>query len=144
MSPARRALATAILGALLGLIPLSVPVAKEPLYMAPVLPFFYALVALALVAPDRTPERYARVNRGAAQVSLTIAALVAMSWLTDVLLGPRTLLAVLLPLLQVAIWTAPSLCVLARRSVAPSVLPCALASLLIAAISELTRPFGFT
>lgn len=143
MSLARRSLAAAIVGALLALVPLSVPVAKEPLYMEPLLPFFYALVALALVAPDRTPPRYARVDQGAARVSLFVGLGMVALWGSTALREALPAVAVALPLAQLAIWTVPSLRVLARRSVGPVILPCALGSLAITAIAALVRPLGF-
>jgi hypothetical protein len=130
-------------GALLGLVPLSVPVAKEPLYMAPVLPFFYALVALALVAPDRTPARYARVNRGAARASLVVALALAVPWLARALFGALPAAAIALPLVQIAIWMVPSLRVLRARSVAPTIVPCALGCLLLTGAVALASSLGF-
>ena len=144
MSRARRAMCAAIVGALLALVPLSVPIAKEPLYMAPVVPFVYVLVALALVAPDRTPPRYERINRGAAQVSIVFAAGLMAFWLLSGLWQAVPVLALALPLLQIAIWSVPSLCVLRGRSVAPAILPCALASLALTAVAALTSPLGLT
>jgi dolichol-phosphate mannosyltransferase len=137
MSRPRRALFAAIAGAVLGLVPLSVPVAKEPLYMAPILPFVYALAALTLVAPDRTPARYARVNRGAAKTSIAIALIASLPWVWGALFGSLAYPTIALSLLHVAIWTVPSLRVLNQRSVAPTIVPCALASLLVTAIGEL-------
>jgi dolichol-phosphate mannosyltransferase len=143
MSRSRRAVVAAIVGALLALVPLSVPIAKEPLYMAPVLPFFYALVAFALVALDRTPPRYERVNHGAARVSLGLALLLGLCWVAGALFAALPAASVALPLAQIVLWTVPSLRVLSRRSVAPLVLPCALGSLLLTAITALVSPLGF-
>lgn len=143
MARPRGAFFAAIVGALLGLVPLSVPVAKEPLYMLPVLPFFYALVGLTLVAIDRAPPRHARVNRGAAQVSLMVAFTCAIAWIAHALFQALPAASVALPLVQIAIWSIPGLRVLARRSVAPTILPCALGSLLLTAWSLFRSPLGF-
>lgn len=142
MSRARRALCAAVVGALLALVPLSVPVAKEPLYMAPVVPFLFVLVSLALVAPDRTPPRYLRVQRGAARLSCLLAVGLAAYWVLMGVLGTLPALLVLVALGQVMVWTVPSLRVLTQRSVAPSILPCALASLVLTAVSALASPLG--
>jgi hypothetical protein len=142
MSRARRALCAAIVGALLALVPLSVPIAKEPLYMVPVVPFLYVLVALSLVAPDRTPARYERINRGAAQVSIVFAAGLMAFWLLSGLWRAAPALPIALALLQIAIWSVPSVCVLRGRSVAPAILPCVLASLALTAVGALTSPLG--
>lgn len=144
MSRARRAMTAAIVGALLALVPLSVPIAKEPLYMAPVVPFLYVLVALALVAPDRTPPRYERINRGAARFSLVFAAGLTAFWVLSGLWEATPAARVALPLLQIAIWSVPSVCVLRGRVVSPVILPCALASLVVTAASALTSPLGLT
>jgi hypothetical protein len=109
-----------------------------------VVPFLYVLVALSLVAPDRTPPRYERINRGAAQVSIVFAAGLVAFWLLSGLWGAAPVLAIALPLLQVAIWSVPSVRVLRGRSVAPAILPCALASLALTAVSALTSPLGPT
>jgi hypothetical protein len=138
----RGATYAAIVGALLALVPLSVPAAKEPLYMAPVLPFLYALVALSLVAPDRAPPRYRRVNRGAAQLSLFLAGLLAIGWVARALFQALPAVAVALPLAQIALWCAPSLRALAGRSVAATILPCAVGSLLLAACAALLGPLS--
>jgi dolichol-phosphate mannosyltransferase len=140
----RGATYAAIMGALLALVPLSVPAAKEPLYMAPVLPFLYALVALSLVAPDRAPPRYANVNRGAAQVSLVLAGALTFGWLWAALFQAVPAAAVALPLAQIALWCAPSARALAGRSVAATILPCAVGSLLLAACAALLGPLGST
>jgi dolichol-phosphate mannosyltransferase len=138
----RTAMYAAIVGALLALVPLSVPVAKEPLYMAPVLPFLYALVALSLVAPDRAPPRYRRVNRGAAQLSLFVAALLAVGWLGSALFHALPAATVAVPLAQVALWCVPGLRALAGRSVAATILPCAVGSLLLTACAALVGPLS--
>ncbi|HEY6880813.1 MAG TPA: hypothetical protein VI299_22470, partial [Polyangiales bacterium] len=140
----RGATYAAIVGALLALVPLSVPAAKEPLYMAPVLPFLYALVALSLVAPDRAPQRYRRVNQGAAQVSLFVAAALALGWVWHALFQALPAIAVALPLAQIALWCAPSVRALAGRSVAATIMPCAVGSLLLAVCAALLGPLGPT
>lgn len=143
MGRLRRAFFAASVFALLGLVPLSVPVAKEPLYMAPVLPFFYALVALCLVAPDRTPPRYERVNLGAARLSLALALILALPWFWSAAFSARPAIAIAVALAHVVVWSIPSLRVLARRSVGPTILPCALASLALSATAQLTHPLWF-
>ncbi len=143
MSRLRAALCAGVFGALVALVPLSVPVAKEPLYMLPVLPFLYALVALTAVAPDRAPQRYARVNVGAARASLLVAAGAALPWIASALLEAPPAVTVALPLLHIAIWTVPSLCVLAQRQVSPTIWPCAFASLLLTLASGVASPLGF-
>lgn len=140
----RAAIYAAIVGALLALVPLSVPAGKEPLYMAPVLPFLYALVALSLVAPDRAPSRYQRVNRGAAQLSLVTAAVLATGWLLSALFRAQPAMAVALPLLQIALWCAPSLRVLSGRSATATILPCAIGSLLLTACAGWLGPLSAT
>ncbi|HEX5661086.1 MAG TPA: glycosyltransferase family 2 protein [Polyangiales bacterium] len=140
----RAAMFAAIVGALLALVPLSVPAAKEPLYMAPVLPFLYALVALSLVAPDRVPERFRRVNRGAAQLSLFVVLLLAMGWLGSALFQASAAIRVALPLAQIALWSVPSWRTLAGRSVAPTILPCAVGSLLLTACAVWVGPLSAT
>lgn len=139
MGRLRRAFFAAILFALLGLVPLSVPAAKEPLYMEPVLPFFYALAALSLVAVDRTPPRYQRVNHGAAQLSLVIAFVLTVALALGALFSAQPAVNMALALGPVAIWIVPSLRVLAQRSVGPTIMPCALASLVIAAVAAFAR-----
>ena len=58
MNVSRRAFGAATLAAVLALIPLSIPVAKEPLYMAPVLPFIYALAGLDRAGPRSPPSPF--------------------------------------------------------------------------------------
>jgi hypothetical protein len=142
MGRLRRSFFVASAFALLALVPLSVPVAKEPLYMAPVLPFFYALAALSLVAVDRTPARYMRVNRGAAKLALTLAAALATAAVWRVLDAQQPTGEALVSLAAVLIWTVPSVRVLSRRSVGPTILPCALASIGVSACALLARPLG--
>jgi hypothetical protein len=141
MGRLRRSFFAASVFALLALVPLSVPVAKEPLYMAPVLPFFYGLVALSLVAVDRTPPRYTRVNRGAAKLALAITAalLVACVFRAAAAQTPHV---ALLAGASALIWSVPSLRVLAQRSVGPTILPCALASLALSAYALLASPLA--
>jgi dolichol-phosphate mannosyltransferase len=136
----RGATYAAIVGALLALVPLSVPAAKEPLYMTPVLPFLYALVALSLVAPDRVPPRFRRVNHGAAQLSLVLGVLIAGGWLGGALFQALPAMTIALPLAQIALWCVPSLRALAGRSVAATILPCAVGSLLLTACGVLIGP----
>ncbi|MET0343273.1 MAG: glycosyltransferase [Polyangiales bacterium] len=143
MSRLRAALSAGVFGALVALVPLSVPVAKEPLYMLPVLPFLYALVALTAVAPDRVPPRYMRVNTGAARASLVVAAGAALPWIASALLEAPPVVTVALPIVHIAIWTVPSLRVLAHRSVSPTILPCAASSLLLTLVSGVASPLGF-
>jgi hypothetical protein len=119
--------------ALLGLVPLSVPAAKEPLYMAPALPFFYGFAALCLIAPDYTPARYLRIDRAAAKFSIAIACALVIASLSRVLAAHTE--AVLLSLLHcahVAIWTVPSFRVLQQKPVKPAIVACALLSLIVA------------
>ena len=139
MGRLRRSFFAASTFALLSLVPLSVPVAKEPLYMAPVLPFFYALVALSLVAVDRTPPRYARVNRGAAKFALAITAALVVACVFRATTA-QTPHAALVASGGALIWSVPSLRVLAGRSVGPTILPCALASLALSAYALLAPP----
>jgi dolichol-phosphate mannosyltransferase len=130
------ALYAAVLGALAGLVPLSVPAVKEPLYMLPLVPFLYVLAALAVVAPDRVPARLWRVNRGAARASLLAAALLAaghvlaFTYAASEPDGPATLL---MRLAIVGAWTLPSVAVLRGRSAAPWVPAASFASLGLAA-----------
>lgn len=56
-------LATLVAG-LCGLVPLSVPQAKEALYALPVLPFAYALAGLSLAAFEGSDPRFRRVDVG--------------------------------------------------------------------------------
>jgi dolichol-phosphate mannosyltransferase len=142
MSRARRGVCAAIVGALLALVPLSVPIAKEPLYMVPVVPFLYALVALALVALDRTPARYQRVQRGAAKLSLALALGLSAFWLVDGFAAQMPLFLVALALGQLAVWSVPSIRVITQRSVAVTILPCALASLVLTGVGALSSLLG--
>ena len=141
MSVPRRAFAGAVLGALLALVPLSIPVAKEPLYMAPALPFAYSLAGLALLAPDRLPPHYRRVNRIAARTSLTLAGLLVVGWIGFVFFRERSpLWGSALHAAHVCVWSVPSLRVLSRKAVAPCVVPCALTSFVLAAVLTLAGP----
>jgi dolichol-phosphate mannosyltransferase len=143
MGRLRRAFFVGSSFALLGLVPLSVPVAKEPLYMLPVLPFFYGLVAHSLCALDRTPSRYVRVNVGAARASLAVAGLVALATFWSRMAEPtQPLLVSLLSVGSVLVWCTPSLRVLSRRSVGSTIVPCALASIALASGALLARPLG--
>lgn len=142
MNVSRRAFGVATFAALLALIPLSIPVAKEPLYMAPVLPFVYALAGLTLTAPDRLPPHYARVNRGAARFSLMLAALLVGTWLLVLALKPQSFPQALGHIAHIALWTWPSMRVLQGKLVAPSIAPCALTSFALAAILTLWGPRG--
>ncbi|MFT3928110.1 MAG: glycosyltransferase family 2 protein [Myxococcales bacterium] len=142
MNVSRRAFGAATFAAVLALIPLSIPIAKEPLYMAPVLPFVYALAGLTLVAPDRLPLHYARVNRGAARFSLAVAGLLLTTWLVALLLRRAELPEALGHAAHVVVWTLPSLRVLRDKPVAPIITPCALASFALAAVVTLSGPRG--
>jgi dolichol-phosphate mannosyltransferase len=129
----QRAWFAAVAFALLGLVPLSVPAAKEPLYMAPALPFLYGFAALCLVAPDYTPARYARVDRASAKLSIAIACTLMIVSLVRVL-GAHTepTLLLLLHCAHVAIWTVPSFRVLQHKPIKPVIVGCAFVSLLLA------------
>ena len=117
---------------MLGLVPLSVPAAKEPLYMAPALPFVYGFAALCLIGPDYTPTRYVRVDRAAAKFSLAVAFALLFASLARVL-GAHTesTLPLVLHCAHIAIWTVPSFRVLQHRPIKPAIVACALASLLV-------------
>jgi dolichol-phosphate mannosyltransferase len=141
LSVARQAWLLAVFGAFLAMIPLSIPASKEPLYMAPVLPFAYGFAGLAMIAPDRAPPLYRRVNMGAARLSLSIAGVLALGWIVSaVVAGPS--LNVALHLAHIGIWCVPSARVLVRKPVAQSVAPCALASFALATILTLTGTRG--
>jgi hypothetical protein len=62
-------------GALLGLVALSVPAAKEPLYALPVVPLLYALAGTALAELEEDGPKHAPANRASVKAALTIAAL---------------------------------------------------------------------
>ena len=124
--------------ALLAFVPLSVPAAKEPLYMAPVLPFFYAFAGLALTSPEHTPARYARVDRAAAKLSLVIAGGLAIYWAIVALSARGAALPAMLHLAHITVWTAPSFSVLREKPVNRAILPCALTSILLAALLTAT------
>ncbi len=126
----QRAWFAAVAFALLGLVPLSVPAWKEPLYMTPALPFLYGFAALCLVAPDYTPPRYARIDLASAKFSLVLAGALLIALFARVLGAPTgSGLPLLLQCAHVAIWTVPSFRVLARKPVKPAIVACALASL---------------
>jgi hypothetical protein len=130
--------------ALLAIVPLSVPAAKEPLYMAPVLPVLYAFAGLALSAPEHTPARYVRVDRAAAKLSLFLAAGLVGSWLIVAVGGQGTArISAILHLTHVAIWTAPSFSVLREQPINRAVLPCSLASILLAVLLTLSGSAAF-
>src|SRR5688572_24410109 len=140
----QRAWFTGVGSALLALVPLSVPAAKEPLYMLSALPFFYGFTALALTAPDYTPPRYQRVDRAAAKFSLLLAGAIAVYWLVDAFLAqPDARLPLILHLAHVALWTAPSFRVLARKPVKPVLAACALISLALALALLFASPQPF-
>jgi hypothetical protein len=118
--------------ALLGLVPLSVPAAKEPLYLTPALPFLYGFAALCLIAPDYTPVRHARVDRGAAKFSLVLASALLFATVVRVLYAhTEPTLLLVLHCAHVAIWTVPSFRVLRHEPIKPAIVLCALASLLV-------------
>jgi hypothetical protein len=143
MGVSRRAFSAAVFASLLALIPLSIPAAKEPLYMAPVLPFVYAFAALCLIAPDRTPRPYLRVNRGAARFALSVAALVILGNLLSALVeGERAWLELGARLSHACIWSVPSFRVLRGKDVGPSVVPCALGSFVISVLLTSLGPRG--
>jgi dolichol-phosphate mannosyltransferase len=129
----QRAWFAAVTFALLGLVPLSVPAAKEPLYMAPALPFLYGFAALCLIAPDYTPPRHARVDRASAKFSIAIALALVVAAIARVLAAHTA--SALVPLLHcahVAIWTVPSFRVVRHKPIKPAIAGCAFASLCIA------------
>jgi len=142
MNVSRRAFGAATFAAVLALVPLSIPVAKEPLYMAPMLPFVYALAGLTTVAPDRLPAHYSRVNRGAARFSLGVAAALLATWLLALAVQRVSMLEALGHAAHVLIWTLPSLRVLRGKRVAPVIAPCAAASFALAALVTLCGPRG--
>lgn len=140
----QRAWFTGVGSALLALVPLSVPAAKEPLYMTSALPFFYGFAALAITAPDYTPTRYLRVDRAAAKFSLLLAGALFVYWLVDAALAqPDARLPLILHVAHVALWTAPSFRVLARKPVKPVLAACALISLAISLSLLATSPLPF-
>lgn len=125
--------------ALLSLVPLSVPAAKEPLYMAPVLPFFYGFAALAVAAPDHTPARYVRVDRSAARFSLLIALVIVGYWLWAGALEASLRGPAILHVAHTALWTVPSFRVLRGKSTRTALGACAAVSLLLAVAGWVTR-----
>jgi len=63
-TPRQSWLLAAIVLGIAGLVPLSVPAIKEPLYALPVLPFLYMAAGLCVAAFERADERYARIDAG--------------------------------------------------------------------------------
>jgi hypothetical protein len=70
-------------GALLGVVLLSVPAVKEPLYVLAVLPPLYMLAGTCLAELERDSARYRPANTATAQAGIAIAALSAIAvWIT--------------------------------------------------------------
>ncbi len=132
----RRAWLAASLGALGALVPLSVPVYKEPLYMLPALPFVYLLAGMCVVAPDLAPARSVRINQGAARVSIGCALLLCAGWFV---LGvvDRELSAThaALHIGHVLVWTWPSLSLLRTGASTKAIAPAAILSLALTALA---------
>jgi hypothetical protein len=115
VSAHRRAIFVALIGALLAIVPLSVPASKEPLYLLPVLPFLYLLAGLSLSAPEHEPPRYARVNRAAAKASLVLAGCLVLGFVLGFLVDPRSPWATLVRAGHVVAWSLPSVAALRGR-----------------------------
>ncbi len=134
----RRAWLAAGLGALSALVPLSVPIYKEPLYMLPALPFVYMLAGMCLVAPDLAPARNLRINQGAARVSIACALLLCGGWLATSILGgghePR-MMSVALHMGHVLVWTWPSVSLLRTGASARAIAPAAILSLALTGLA---------
>lgn len=143
MNVSGRAFAAAVVGAVLALVPLSIPADKDPLHMIPVLPFVYGLAGLTVISPDYTPSNRRRVDRAAARASLGLAALFGAGFVVEAVWGEGlSALELGVHLGHVAVWCAPSLRVLQRKPVSPLLLPCALTSFGLAALLTLGAPRG--
>jgi hypothetical protein len=138
VSANRRAIFAALIGALVAIVPLSVPASKEPLYLLPVLPFLYLLAGLSLSAPEHEPLRYARVNRGAARASLVLAALLVLGIVLNALFDKATLWLVLVRVGHVAAWSLPSVATLRGQRATSMLVPAALISLALCALAAKT------
>ncbi len=134
MHVGKRGLSAATLAAVLSLVPLSIPLAQDPLYMAPVLPFVYALSGLCLVSPESLPRQYARVNLGAARLSLGIAILMGSVWIFLLARDPGHFQGPAMHIAHIAIWCVPSLRILRGKTVFPALMPCALTSFALTAL----------
>ena len=73
-------------GALLGLVALSVPAAKEPLYALPVVPLLYMLAGLCLAELEEDEPKHGPANTGMVKAGIAIA------WTAFVVLGLSHLL----------------------------------------------------
>jgi hypothetical protein len=143
MSVSGRAFAAAVVGAVLALVPLSIPADKDPLHMAPVLPFVYGLAGLTVISPDYTPSNRRRVDRAAARASLVLAALFGAGFVIEALWGEGlSAFELAVHVGHITVWCVPSLRVLQRKSVSPLLLPCALTSFGLAALLTLGAPRG--
>jgi len=136
-----RAWLAASLGALGALVPLSVPVYKEPLYMLPVVPFVVLLAGLCLMAPDRAPARSQRVNEAAARVSIGCALVLSAGWITALLVDrEQTTLSTALHIGHVLCWTLPSWSLLRWGASARAIAPAAFLSLGLTALGLAFAP----
>jgi hypothetical protein len=66
-------------GAALGVIALSVPAAKEPLYALPVVPLAYVLCALCLAEVEVDDRKFRIANRAAAHAAIAVAVLATVT-----------------------------------------------------------------
>ncbi len=130
-----RAWLAASLAALGALVPLSVPVYKEPLYMLPAVPFVYVLAGLCLMAPDRAPARSQRVNETAARVSIGCALVLIAGCIGALLLDRgQTAAGTALHIGHILCWTLPSWSLLHSGASARAIAPAAFLSLGLTAL----------
>jgi dolichol-phosphate mannosyltransferase len=131
--------------ALLSLVPLSVPAFKEPLYLAPALPFLYALAGLCLAAAHRPPQRQQRVQQASAQASLVCAGLLGLGFAAFALVWPESRSwSTLLRIGTVFAWTLPALVYRAGKPALLGLLGAASASLVLSCIELFLIPYAMT
>lgn len=142
MNVTKRAFSAAVFAALLALIPLSIPAAQNPLYMAPMLAFIYMLTALSLVSSQNLPHHYRRVNRSAARFSLAVAAALCVGWSISAVCNLTVWSSALGHLAHIAVWSVPSVWMLREKPLIPTLLPCAVTSFALAALLTAWGPHG--
>ena len=130
-------------GALIGVVVLSVPAVKEPLYVLSVAPLLYMLAGVSLAELDGDTTKHRPANVAIVQAALVLAALSALCVWISLLArasSPAATQYAWLHTAGVIGCCVAGLCWIKRRQLATAVLACAAITLCTVAVFEGARP----